>query len=639
MVAIRLCGYEETRDCNRAVVAPHCTEPVKKKPLQPDQKPRRASPAPAERAFERALDRLGVGLCELSLDGAFLEVNERLCRLTGYSRAELAGRPFGSFSAPEDVPREREALAAVGAAPGLPVSYEKHCRTKDGALLWVAVTLSQERAGRRRFLVGVVEDITARKQAAAAVERSQALLAHAERVAQVGSWSEDLVARRVEWSEEIYRILELDPAAVAPSLEGFRSRVHPEDLPGLARAVREADAFRPYEAEHRLLMPDGRVKYVKSRGETTFDAAGRPLRTVGTVQDVTRQHLADQALSEQEARLKVVFDSTSEAMVVLRVADGQARLAYFNRNAMERVRGDDPSTTEDELRGLSLEEARARHPAFARNYPVLYETVGRVLAGEPLVVAERRVERAGAHFDLEVRVSGIYGPAGRLTGVLCVGRDVTARKAHEEALQRSLAEKEVLLRETHHRVKNNLQVVSSMLALQGEASHDERFQALVQESRARIQTMALVHEQLYRTSAFSSVDLGAHLGELAAMAHRAYGGARVSLVTAVEQVPVGIGTALPVGLLCNELLSNAFKHGFPGARRGTVTVGCQARGGQVTVTVKDDGVGLPSGLVAASRTLGFRIVNTLVRQVGGTLTAGAEGGTTFTLTFTPDARG
>jgi two-component sensor histidine kinase len=196
---------------------------------------------------------------------------------------------------------------------------------------------------------------------------------------------------------------------------------------------------------------------------------------------------------------------------------------------------------------------------------------------------------------------------------------------------------EVLLTEIHHRVKNNLQVISSLLSLQSRAIADPEARSLFTDSQVRVRSMALVHEKLYQSPNLAHVDFAAYARELASHLTRVYRRDGEPVRVRVDAGPVGLSIeqAVPCGLVVGELLSNALKYAFPDGRAGTVAIEMSRdAGGMHRLVVRDDGVGLPPGLdVRNARSLGLRIVATLTDQLGGTLAATTAGGTTFELTL------
>ncbi len=217
------------------------------------------------------------------------------------------------------------------------------------------------------------------------------------------------------------------------------------------------------------------------------------------------------------------------------------------------------------------------------------------------------------------------------------------RKRAEEQLQASLAEKEALLKEVHHRVKNNLQLISSLLSLQAAHIEDPAVAELFADSRNRVRSMALVHENLYQAANFARISMATHIQNLCAHLTRVYGlhSRRVQLALRIGDVELGLDRAISCGLIVNELVSNALKHAFPDGRAGRLSIELQPLGGQQHVlVVGDNGVGLPADLdPRRSNSLGLQLVDDLTKQLHGTLVVDRVGGTTFTITFDAERRG
>jgi two-component sensor histidine kinase len=208
-------------------------------------------------------------------------------------------------------------------------------------------------------------------------------------------------------------------------------------------------------------------------------------------------------------------------------------------------------------------------------------------------------------------------------------------------LQAALHEKEILLREIHHRVKNNLQVVSSLLTLQANRVKDPQAVTAFRESQSRIRSMALIHEKLYQSGDLAHIDFGDYVRHLAGDLLQAYNtkAAMVKVHLDVSEVLLGVDAAVPGGLILNELVSNALKHAFPGQRSGVIRLTLQRNSAQqIVLNVSDDGVGVPVGFeVSKSDTLGMTIVQALAKQVKGKLEVMRNEGTVFSLTFTDPA--
>ncbi|MDP9114192.1 MAG: PAS domain S-box protein [Acidobacteriota bacterium] len=214
--------------------------------------------------------------------------------------------------------------------------------------------------------------------------------------------------------------------------------------------------------------------------------------------------------------------------------------------------------------------------------------------------------------------------------------DVALPTVTEERLRATLREKEVLIEEVHHRVKNNLQVITSLLGLQARTIKDAATRKKFEESRYRIQAMAILHQILYESSSLAEIDFADYVRRLVEHLVRSYGAdSRIHTEVRLETLRCHRDVALPCGLIVNELLSNAFKYAFPGGTTGDIRVVLR-RGslGKVHLTVRDDGIGLPPGLDwKTSPTLGLRLVRTLARQIDAEVKTSGRAGTLFSITF------
>jgi len=261
-----------------------------------------------------------------------------------------------------------------------------------------------------------------------------------------------------------------------------------------------------------------------------------------------------------------------------------------------------------------------------------------VLAGgKPYRFEERSVGPDGVERDFETTKAPIFDDAGRITGQIGVSRDITEQKNKQRALEAALAEKNVLLKEIHHRVKNNMQVISSLLNLQSRYLKHPDDVELFKDSQNRIRSMAFIHEKLYQSKSLSRIEFGGYIKSLIDSLRQSYQKerSRIHARLETEEIFLDIQTAIPCGLIVNELVSNAFTHAFPGERGGEVVVGLQCgEDGAVHLTVRDDGVGLPLGFnIRAADSMGMQLVTMLVDQIDGTIEVDRSRGTEFHLAF------
>ncbi len=248
------------------------------------------------------------------------------------------------------------------------------------------------------------------------------------------------------------------------------------------------------------------------------------------------------------------------------------------------------------------------------------------------------IHRDGYPVVLETSGEPVLNEDGNLIGYRGVDRDITDRKRAEEQIKASLAEKEMLLKEIHHRVKNNMQVITSLLRLQADDVSDEHHRDMFKESCARIQSMAMIHEKLYQAQDLASIGFEAYVGDLARSLIRMYAAesGNVSVKVEISDVALGLDTAIPCGLLVNELILNSLKHGFPQDRKGEITVALRPlEDDQLELTVSDNGIGMPEGLdFRNTESLGLHLVTLLAEgQLGGTVEVDRTNGTSFRVVF------
>ena len=338
---------------------------------------------------------------------------------------------------------------------------------------------------------------------------------------------------------------------------------------------------------------------------------------------------SNRALRESEERARAVLNSALSAVVVI---DSEGRITEWNAQAEQMF-----DLTRLEALGQKLSETIIP-PRYREAHRRGLE---RYLATGEGPVMNRLVElcalrRDGSEFPVELSISPLK--AGNSVTFCGFITDITQRKQAEEQIKASLHEKEVLLKEIHHRVKNNLQIVTSLLSLQAGGAGDPRITALLRETQHRVKSMALMHETLYRGGNLAALDLRQYVKELVEYLRHSYGPAlrRVRLVADVEALPLPLDSAIPCGLMLTELVTNAFKHAFPEPLTGTLRIdGRHDEGGAYVLRVVDDGRGMPTGVDPLhSRSLGLQLVANLARQLHAGFTRDdTDRGTSFTIRF------
>jgi two-component system response regulator len=335
---------------------------------------------------------------------------------------------------------------------------------------------------------------------------------------------------------------------------------------------------------------------------------------------------SEAALRESERRFRLLAENATD-MISRATPDG---IYLYASPACRALLGYEP----EELVGCSVRQLS--HPddrvELVRAQAKLVEAEG------SHAVTHRVLRKDGRYVWFETTGRAVRDPeTGGVLEVEAVSRDVTQRKLAEERLRASLTEKEVLLREIHHRVKNNLQVVSSLLRLQSRHVKDEQARAMLKESQNRVRSMALIHEKLYRSEDLARVDMAEYLHSLTPhLVHSAAVHADdINLKVTVANVFLGIDTAIPCGLIINELVSNSLKHAFPPGQGGDIWIDLQpASANKYALTVADNGVGFPGPTdFQNAPSLGLQLVSALADQLGATVEHRNGAGTSFRITF------
>lgn len=230
----------------------------------------------------------------------------------------------------------------------------------------------------------------------------------------------------------------------------------------------------------------------------------------------------------------------------------------------------------------------------------------------------------------------IYDENGILKKLVVVDTDITAGKNMQKQIETSLKEKDILLKEIHHRVKNNLQIIISLLNLQTGYIRDEATLKAVKDGQSRVRTMALVHEKFYQSDELSEINFAEYIEKLCHFLYQSYGDktSRIEIRIEGDQINLDMDTAMPCGLLINEIVSNAYKYAFPGQSTGTISIILSKSENRITLTIHDNGIGFPGEFdFEKSESLGMQLIQALTNQLDGELKIIRENGTTFQVSF------
>ncbi len=360
---------------------------------------------------------------------------------------------------------------------------------------------------------------------------------------------------------------------------------------------------------------------------------GLPVSRVIVIRDITERKSAEEIIRKSEEKYRLLAENVRD---VIWTTDENLHFTYVSPSAMY-------------LWGYSAEEVlnqSLKDGLTPSSFKVVTETLEEEKQDQEdssQTLELNHTCKDGSTVWTETRITGLHDAEGRLFGFLGVSRDITERKKAEnerkkaeEKIKASLEEKEVLLREIHHRVKNNLQIISSLLSLQSRFIKDKEDAEMLKESQDRILSMALIYEKLYLSENLAYINCNEYITDLVNSLYLSYSTARsITVTTEVEDVRLPIDTAIPCGLIINELVSNCLKHAFPGMGKGEVRVSLRSINGSIELIVADNGVGIPEDFdFENTESLGLHLVTILVEgQLSGKITLSRKEGTEFCITF------
>jgi two-component sensor histidine kinase len=461
-----------------------------------------------------------------------------------------------------------------------------------------------------------------------------ASLREAQRIAGIGSWEHVLGGDAVRWSEGLNLVLGRDAATGPPAFAALSRYYTPASWERLRTATAATiQTGAPFELELEMVREDGTKCWTTTRGEALRGPDGAVAGVRGTVHDITERKRVEEQLRHQTALLEAQANASIDGILVV---DSEGRKIFQNRRTVELWK------IPKEVAEDSDDAAQVRHVMNLTRNPGQFAERVAYLYSHPDETTRDEVELLDGTV-LDRYSAPVLGKEGEVYGRIWMFRDITEARLGEERIRAALAEKEVLLKEIYHRVKNNLQVVSSLLSLQSRRVADVATKRLLDDSANRVNSMALVHEQLYRAGNLSSIGLAEYLRQLtdSLVSVNQPLSTRVVLRLEVDEVTLGVESAIPLGLVANELVSNAYRHGYDAmAARGEIVVRLTGLpDGRVCLVVQDDGRGLPADFEPGrGGSLGMQLVMTLAQQLGAELTWNSgDGCTCFTLRFAPPA--
>jgi PAS domain S-box-containing protein len=556
-----------------------------------------------------------------------LNVNQAAVIHYGYEKDEFLSLTIENLRPPEDV---EEALVAIRSlrSPAEKMGVFRHLK-KDGALILVDVISHEINYEGQKARLALCNDVTDQIQARKALKKSEEKFRSIVESSPMGIHIYQL--------NDDDRLIFSGANSAADKILGvdhdrYLGLTIEEAFPGstgteISNRYREVClSGNPWHTE-QINYQDDQINgafevYAFQTGQRSMSAL---------FLDITERKKAQEAIAESEEKFRKAFLTSPDPMTISRLEDGVLlevnegfvnTTGYSQDDCLGKSSIDLDIWVEDKQRDDLASELKER---------------GKVENMEVNIRTREGTIKSALVSAAIIKISNV-------PRMFTISRDITELKKAEEALikseeqlRASLGEKEILLKEIHHRVKNNLQVISGLLDLQAHHIGDPAGREIYKESQNRVITMALIHEELYKSVNLSQVDFAEYIQNLCENLMISYGvdRKRIKLDISVEKTEMVVDTAIPCGLIINELITNTLKHAFPDKRKGTISLSFkQLKNKNYLLTMSDDGIGMPRKVdINKTTTLGMQLITVLVGQLGGTLKVKRGEGTSFTIKF------
>jgi PAS domain S-box-containing protein len=593
----------------------------------------------SEGRWKFAIEGSGDGLWDWNVTQNTVFYSSRWKEVLGFSNDEIGNSPadWSSRIHADDVTLAISDLQGLLSGAKQHFVNEHRIGCKDGSWKWFlghAAVVSRNEVGNPLRVIGTHRDITEQKLQNLELHKSEnniRTLIEQSPIAMIVENAADgqVLLMNKKFTELFGYTLDDIPTVnlwwpLAYPDQKYRSQLIGEWAVQTEKTKRNIEKVEPIEAT--VTCKDGSVRFIR------FSLASISGNNIVGFEDLTVRKQTEDALRRSQSFLDSIIECSPSA---LWISDEHGTLIRMNQALRDRLK-----VRDDEVVGKynvfqdNVIEKQGVMPlvkdVFEKGAVTRFITTYNTAAVGSLDLTET------VQVDLDVSISPIFDSHGRVSNAVIQHLDITNRVKAERALQASLLEKEALLKEVHHRVKNNLQVITSLLRLESGRTSETATISVLRVMQDRIRSMTLLHESIYRSGTFAAVDLGSYLRQIATQSFRALlvSPETVQLRMDMGTLKVGIDQATPCGLLVSELFSNALKHAFPNGRTGEVFLELRAIDGHGLwrLRVSDTGIGLPADFESrCQQSLGLQLAMSLASQVGGSLAIGP--GSTFTLEF------
>lgn len=498
-----------------------------------------------------------IGIVLVDAEGRVQNINQSFSKIFGYSEKEIEGKNLDQTIVPDKMDEQGEILSQLSFT-GDSFQTETIRISKEGKEIPVLVGgVPVDLDGEVIAIYGMYVDISERKSKEEELKKLNEQLEQAQKVSKLGYWTHKIAKNTTKWSKEMYNIWELDPNTFVPNFERFADTVHPDDKHLFS--VLTSDSFQDqkyHDLEYRIVTPNGEIKWIFERITVVKNEHGEPYLWEGISQDITERKALENRIvnlleTEQKARAQMqdMFEESPSAIAML---EGDQHTYTFVNDKYKELVG------RDNLAGLTIKEAlpEMAEQGFTDLLDTCFNEDRTLYFNEREIYFNKGEHQSADSYFLNFVYKPIHDENGEVYGIFVEAIDVTEQVQARNIIEKLLAEKETLLNEVHHRVKNNLAIISGLLELEILDNHDQKISKHLYSTQSRITTIAKIHELLYQNESLTHVSFKKFIESVVGEGAKLPDNNSYKLISGFEldEVELNVNQAIPAGMLLNEVL-------------------------------------------------------------------------------------
>jgi len=569
----------------------------------------------------KALHNASFGGIAIHDKGIILECNQGLSDMTGYSIDELIGMDGLMLIAPESRDKVMKNILA-----GYEKPYEAMGLRKNGEVFPMRLEARNIPYKGKKVRTVEFRDITEQKQAEEALKETKRLLSESQQLGKVGGWEFNIDTLEQNWTEETFRIHEVDPDydnTVKKGIDFYTA----DSRPLIENAIKQAIEFNePFDLELQIITAKGNLRHVHTIGKIDLEKR----RLFGFFQDITKRKQIENELNEKTTFLSKLMETSPVGIVTV---DKAGSITYANKRA-EHILGlvkdeitartyDAPLWNHTDIDGLPLPDEKQPFNIVKKTGETAFDVRHGITWPDGTVVI------------LSISATPLKDDQGHFDGMLATIEDITENKKYEDTIIKQLKEKEILLKEVHHRIKNNVSQIEGLLSIQAESTDNTDVKGALQEAVSRVQGIRVLYEKLLLSKDYQDISVKDYIESLIDSLMTVFPESRdITIEKQISDFEMSSKKVIPIGIVVNELITNVLKYAFSEKEDNRIFIKLDREGTQAILSIQDNGIGIDER-VLKNKTPGFGItlVKMLADQLGGTYTAENDNGTKSVLKF------